>query len=94
VIKRTDEVRPPAVYLVADQAPPEGDRQAVRKCRETVDGLEWDPAIDVHREYADVHHGLHERFVSGLAWLFENETEAAILEDDCIRTHRFSSSVT
>jgi hypothetical protein len=89
VIEWINSARPPSVYLITDQAPPDGDRDAVERCRETVDEFEWHQDIEFRCDYADTHHGLHQRFVSGLAWLFDNESEAIILEDDGVPNASF-----
>lgn len=84
VFDRIAESEPPRLYIVADGpredvATDPDDCQAARAVTENVD---WE--CDVHRNYASENFGLKKRFNTGLAWLFENEPEAIILEDDCV----------
>jgi len=75
---------PPDLYLVADGPRPDepDDPDLCKRTREVVADPGWDCRI--HRNYADENLGVFERIWTGIEWVFENEREAIILEDDCL----------
>jgi hypothetical protein len=77
--------RPRRLYVVADGPRPDRAGEAARcaEVRALVDqGVDW--PCDVVRDYAPANLGLARRVSSGLDAVFARETEAIILEDDCI----------
>jgi hypothetical protein len=49
--------------------------------------VDWD--CRVHRNYASENLGVFERIWTGIDWVFRNEQEAIILEDDCLPNPHF-----
>ncbi len=84
LVARLAEVKPPKVYLVADGARPSrpDDVANVAACRAFMQELPW--KCEIKTNFAEKNLGCRERVTSGLDWVFENEPEAIILEDDCI----------
>lgn len=90
VLNQIANVEPPALYIVAD-GPRDGhpnDSKRVSQVRDIIEtGVDWE--CDLHRNYAGENLGLFERFTTGLRWIFTNEPEAIILEDDCLPNQSF-----
>lgn len=77
------------VYVFADgprRLVPE-DRDLVRQARKVIDLLPSN--IEVIRVFAESNLGLRERLMTGLDYLFARESEAIILEDDCLPARDF-----
>jgi hypothetical protein len=84
VLDRICEADPPCLLFVADGPKPEDetDRQYTQAVRDLV--LENTFPFDVRYEFADENLGLRHRFSTGLNWVFDQVTEAIILEDDIL----------
>lgn len=84
VLDRIADAEPPELYIVADGPRDEvpSDEQACVETRAVVDEVEW--PCDVHRNYAEQNLGCFERIWTGIEWVFENASEAILLEDDCL----------
>jgi hypothetical protein len=84
VFSRIAAAEPPRLYVVADgpRDGVDGDADACRGARAVTEDVDWD--CDIERNYADENYGIKRRFVTGLEWLFDHESEAIILEDDCV----------
>jgi hypothetical protein len=84
VFARIAAARPETLLVVADgpRIDVDGDRERVAATRAIVADVPW--PCRVLREYSDVNLGVRDRLATGLAWVFENVTEAIILEDDKI----------
>jgi len=81
--------RPPVLLLVAD-GPRAGVPDDAEKCAATraiMDRVDWD--CRVLKNYAEGNLGCKRRVASGLDWVFEQEEEAIILEDDCLPHQSF-----
>lgn len=84
VFNQIAEAEPPRLYVIAD-GPREDHPNDIQKCqsaRKITDAVNWQ--CEVKRNYAKQNQGLKQRFVTGLEWLFDYESEAIILEDDCV----------
>ena len=84
VFERIREARPPKLFVIAD-GPRPGNAEDVRLCANTravVEEVDW--PCEVVRDFADENLGLKRRIPSGLDRVFEEVTEAIILEDDCL----------
>lgn len=81
--------RPARLYVIADGPRPGNgsDPGLVSKTRALFDELNWD--CDVVKIYADTNMGLRNRVISGLDQVFESESRAIILEDDCLPAPEF-----
>jgi hypothetical protein len=82
VIERILEVEPPRVLVVGDGPADGGEEKRVKAVRRVVAEANWE--CEVRTNYADSNLGLKERFATGLDWVFGNEREAIILEDDTL----------
>ncbi len=89
-----DEIRrarPSKLFLIADgpRAERAGEAEKCRATRAVAERVDWD--CEVLTNFSDVNLGCQRRPVSGLDWVFENVTEAIILEDDCLPHPTFFS---
>lgn len=84
LIPRLAEVQPEKLYLVCDGARQgqSGEHEKVLACQQLFDELPW--TCEIQRNFSPVNLGCRQRIVSGLDWVFAQEEEAIILEDDCI----------
>lgn len=85
VFEKIREAKPEKLYIISDAQRPDrpGEEEKVRKVRDYVEGnIDW--PCEVHKNYADSNMGCGRRIPSGLTWVFEQEEEAIILEDDCV----------
>lgn len=84
VMQAIREYRPSKLYLIADgprfNKPEEAD--LCLRTRAVLDDIDWD--CEVVKHYAAENLGLKDRVSSGLDMVFEKETSAIILEDDCL----------
>jgi len=85
VFEQIRNAKPAKLYIVADSArenkPGEKEKvEAVRKYIE--DNIDW--PCEVKKNYAPKNMGCGRRISSGLTWVFEQEEQAIILEDDCV----------
>jgi hypothetical protein len=83
-----DEIRrarPPRLYVVADgprSNHPE-DAGRVKEVQALINqGVDWPCAVRTN--YAETNLGCGRRFSSGLDWVFAQEPETIVLEDDCL----------
>lgn len=77
--------KPRRVYIVADGSRPDrpGEAALCAEVRTLVEqGIDW--PCEVIRDYAPANLGCARRVSSGLDAVFARETEAIILEDDCV----------
>lgn len=82
--------RPRRLYVVADGPRPDRPGEAARcaEVRALVErGVDW--PCEVIRDYAPANLGCARRVSSGLDAVFARETEAIILEDDCVPDSSF-----
>lgn len=85
VFEAIREAKPPRLYLVSDGARPHvaGEAERVAEVRSYLEShIDWE--CEVHKNYAEQNMGCGRRVSSGISWVFENEEEAIILEDDCL----------
>ena len=85
VFEKIKEASPPKLYLISDCAriskPGEDDKvAAVRAYIEA--SVDW--PCEIRKNYAQENMGCGRRISSGLSWVFEQEEQAIILEDDCV----------
>lgn len=85
VFESIRDARPEKLYLIADAARTHKPGEA-EKCAETRRLVEQliDWPCEVHKNYADNNLGCRERIITGLRWVFDQEEEAIILEDDIV----------
>jgi hypothetical protein len=83
------QARPPALLVVAD-GPRAGFPDDADKCAATraiIDRVDWE--CRVLQNYAEANLGCKRRVASGMDWVFEQEEQAIILEDDCLPHQSF-----
>lgn len=83
------KVKPAKLYVISDGPRKNNidDDHSVNKCRSLIDSLSWQ--CDVFRNYSSSNLGCMRRILTGLDWVFHNEGQAIILEDDCLPTIDF-----
>jgi hypothetical protein len=76
--------RPPKLYLIADgpRSGKVGEKEKCEEVRSIIDNVDW--PCEVKKNYSDINLGCKFRVSTGINWVFENEEEAIILEDDCL----------
>src|SRR5215831_13781675 len=91
VYERIRAARPRRLLVVADGPRPfrPEDRQLCRATRQIVSAPDW--ACELLTNFADENLGCGRRMSSGLDWVFQQCSEAIILEDDCVPCESFFS---
>lgn len=87
VIEVIEEVEPPTLYVIGDGEDSGTHQQGFQKTRDIISQLE--ERLNVETELAKKNLGIRERFSSGLNWVFDNTSEAIILEDDTVPSLSF-----
>ena len=89
VFDAISQSQPKKLYIVSDgpRIGRPGEQYLVEQCREIVSGADW--PCEVYTRYSDTNLGCKENIVRGLDWVFDQEDEAIILEDDCVPTSEF-----
>lgn len=85
VFEAIRQAEPIKLYLVSDgaRAHVPGEKEKVDEVRAYMEShIDW--KCEVHKNYAEQNMGCGRRVSSGISWVFENEEEAIILEDDCL----------
>lgn len=84
VFEKIREAKPKKLYIIAD-----GPRKSVPKdyelcqlTRSMVENIDWD--CNLYKNYSDINLGSRFRPASGFEFVFRNEDDAIILEDDCL----------
>lgn len=85
VFEKIREARPERLYIICDAARenrPE-EKEVVASVRSYIEkSVNW--PCDVRKNYAESNMGCGNRISSGLTWVFSQEEQAIILEDDCV----------
>ena len=78
------DVKPTKVYFACDgpRVGVEDEEELVAAVRRTIDLIDWPCRIE--KKIGDVNLGCKAGVASAIDWLFDNEEEGIILEDDCI----------
>lgn len=86
ILKKIKEIKPKILYVVSDGPKFEKDIINVNKCRKIINNINW---CNVKKKFFKKNIGL--KFVGPLSinWIFRNEDECIILEDDTIPTKSF-----
>lgn len=84
VFEAVKAAKPARLYIIADgpRKEIEGESARCAEARAVVEDGDWGAVIK--RNYADSNMGCKDRISSGLEWVFANEEQAIILEDDCV----------
>lgn len=89
VVDQVREYRPSTVYLACDGARPEleGEEALVRQVRKELQKIDW--PCNVHKKFEGSNLGLRDSMVQAIDWMFRQEPEGIILEDDCVPSRDF-----
>lgn len=84
VLDAIRRAKPSILYVAADGPRPDKPEDAAQcaAARALIDRVDWECAV--HKHYAQENMGIKQRVESGLHWVFEEEGEAIVLEDDCV----------
>ena len=83
VFARIRAAQPSRLYLIADGWRNEAERVKCEAVRAYVENaIDW--PCELNKNYSDANLGCKNRIASGISWVFEQEEEAIILEDDCV----------
>jgi hypothetical protein len=83
VFSEIARAKPRKLFVIADgpRVSRAGEKELCEATRKLIQ-VDWDCEVKIN--YSNENLGLRKRIVSGLNWVFENETSAIILEDDCL----------
>ncbi|MFN7398559.1 MAG: glycosyltransferase family 2 protein [Sandaracinobacter sp.] len=89
VFEKVAAARPETLLLVADGPRPgrAGEAERVAEVRAIVQQVDW--PCRVLMNFAETNMGCRRRVASGISWVFEQVSEAIILEDDCLPAPAF-----
>lgn len=90
VFETIKAAKPQKLYIISDGArvQKKGEDQKVQAVRNYIENnINWD--CQVKYNYADKNMGSKYRIYSGINWVFEQEEQAIILEDDCVPSPDF-----
>lgn len=90
VFEEIRRAQPKRLYLISDgaRANKRNEKEIVMNVREYVESnIDWD--CKVFKNYSEKNMGCKERVSTGISWVFENEEEAIILEDDIVPNQSF-----
>jgi hypothetical protein len=78
------KAKPPKLLVVADgpRTNRPGEAEKCQATRALIKQVDWD--CEVLCNFSEVNLGCKQRIATGLDWVFEQVTEAIILEDDCL----------
>ena len=78
------QVKPSKLFVIADgpRTDREGEAEKCEATRAIIQRVDWD--CEVINNYSDINLGCAKRVYTGLDWVFNQEEETIILEDDCI----------
>jgi hypothetical protein len=84
VFKKIKKIRPSTLYISADGARKnvKGEQKKCEQTRAIVDEIDWE--CDLHTLFRDHNLGCRKAVSGAIDWLFKNEEEGIILEDDCV----------
>jgi hypothetical protein len=89
VFEQVKKFKPRKLYVIAD-GPRSNNKEDIKKClkvRSLFENIEWD--CEIKKNFSNVNLGCSQRPFSGISWVFENEDQAIILEDDCVPNNSF-----
>jgi len=89
VLQQIIQMKPPKLYVIAD-GPKQSNGEETELIKQTRSLFEKLPDdIKVVKIFSEFNKGLRENVVQGLTQVFSSETEALILEDDCLPSLQF-----
>lgn len=81
--------KPSRLYVITD-GPRTNHATDIGKCAQVksiLSKVDWDCSVKTN--FSETNLGCKNRVISGLNWVFEHETEAIIIEDDCVPRKSF-----
>lgn len=90
VFEKIRQAKPEKLYIISDGAREDraGEEEKVKAVREYIENhIDWE--CNTQYNYAEKNMGSKYRIYSGLNWVFSQEEQAIILEDDCIPSNDF-----
>lgn len=87
VLEAIAKARPKVLYVIADGPRNDEEGALCRQARTTIEDVPWD--CEVRTCFSDTNLGCGRRVSSGLDWVFSQEEEAIIVEDDCLPNQSF-----
>lgn len=79
---RIRDYQPTQLFIIADGARNDDEREAVEKARAVACAVDW--PCDVRWNFATVNMGVEERISTGMDWVFTQVDRAIMLEDDLV----------
>lgn len=89
-LERIRKIQPAKLYIAGDGARShvKGEQEAVEETRKAVlDAIDW--PCDIHTLFQEQNLGCSKGVYTAINWLFENEEQGIILEDDCMMQESF-----
>jgi len=83
------QIKPKRLYVAIDGARNEEEKERVEKVKDVFRSVDWE--CEVKQLYRKENLGCKRGVKSAIDWLFENEEQGIILEDDCIPDPSFCS---
>lgn len=94
VFDKIKKVKPKKLYLAQDG--PRNDNESdlinIMECRKIVENIDWN--CQVYKKYEETNLGCGKGPAKAISWLFDNEEQGIVLEDDCIANESFFSFCT
>ena len=88
VFEQIRKAKPQKLYLISDGGKDEIGCERVKKVRDYIEkNIDWN--CEVKKNYAVSNMGCRNRVQSGLSWVFKQEEQAIILEDDVVPSASF-----
>jgi len=89
VLESINKYAPNKVYIVADGPKNEEDVEKCELARDVVQTFLEKKDIKYEKDFSECNLGGPYRIPQGLNWVFDNEDEAIVLEDDCVPSLSF-----
>ena len=89
-LERIRKIQPAKLYIAGDGARShvEDEQEAVEETRKAIlDAIDW--PCDIHTLFQEDNLGCSKGVYTAINWLFENEEQGIILEDDCMMQESF-----
>jgi hypothetical protein len=91
IIEELRKINASKIYVIADGPNSEKDIPQINEARSAIDTIDW--KTNITRIYSEANLGIYNNVTKGLDFVFSNEENAIILEDDCIPNNSFFTFV-
>lgn len=84
VLAEIRKVKPKRLYIAADGPRKDcaNDKKLCQMTRNIIDNIDWE--CELHKDFSNINLGCQKRVQTAIDWIFENNEQAIILEDDCL----------